>query len=119
MSCSKQIAGRGPRTILRGGLLAAAWLALLAPGVHADQVDCGQVITTSTTIANGLSGCSGDGLVIGAGGITLDLNGHTIEGVGLGVGVRNDGHDDVTIRDGAVKQFATGSCWARAPSATR
>jgi parallel beta-helix repeat protein len=90
------------------GVLAAAWLAVLAPGADADQVACGQVITTDTTITNSVSGCSGDGLVIGAGGVTVDLNGNTVEGVGLGVGVNTNGHDDVTIRNGAVHNFDYG-----------
>jgi parallel beta-helix repeat protein len=79
-----------------------------ASSAQADQVFCGQVITTSVTLGNSLSGCAGDGIVIGAGGITIDLNGHSIDGVGLGVGVRNDGHDDVTVRNGRVTQFDYG-----------
>jgi large repetitive protein len=80
-----------------------------ASSVHADQVHCGEVITTSVTLGNSLSGCAGDGIVIGAGGITVDLNGHSIDGVGLGIGVRNDGHDDVTVRNGRVTQFDYGA----------
>ncbi len=47
-------------------------------------------------------------MVIGADGVTVDLNGHTIEGTGLGVGIRNNGHDDVTIRNGTLRQFDYG-----------
>jgi parallel beta-helix repeat protein len=57
--------------------------------------------------------------VIGADDITLDLNGHTIGGDGqefgscpeneaCDVGVLNDGHDAVTIKDGAVTGFGPG-----------
>jgi parallel beta-helix repeat protein len=90
------------------GLLAAAWLAMPVPGARADQVACGQVITTNTTLSNSLNACSGDGLVIGASGVTVDLGGHAVVGVGLGIGVRNDGHADVTIRNGTVQNFDYG-----------
>ena len=94
--------------MLPAGLAAAACVALLVPAAQADQVACGQVLRTSTTITNSLVGCAGDGLVIGASGITVDLNGHTIQGTGLGVGVQNNGHDDVTIRNGALLDFDHG-----------
>jgi parallel beta-helix repeat protein len=71
-------------------------------------VHCGQIVTTSTLVANDLADCPGDGLVIGAPGITLDLNGHAIDGVGLGAGVRNDGHASVTVRNGTVRDFDYG-----------
>jgi parallel beta-helix repeat protein len=108
MRSSNRVPRRRRRSVFLTGLLAAASLAVLAPGAQADTVHCGEVITTSTTVANNLSGCAGDGIVIGAGGITVDLGGHTIAGVGLGTGVRNNGHADVTIRNGSVKQFDYG-----------
>jgi parallel beta-helix repeat protein len=40
-------------------------------------------------------------LTIGADGITLDLGGHTLSGV-TGYRVINDGHDNVTIRNGTI-----------------
>jgi parallel beta-helix repeat protein len=97
--------GRG--RLLSAGVVAAVWLAL-APGAHADQIACGQVVRANTTVTNSLAGCAGDGLVIGAGGITVDLGGHTIQGTGLGAGVQNNGHDDVTIRNGALVNFDHG-----------
>jgi parallel beta-helix repeat protein len=99
--------GRG-RLLPAGAAAAAACVALLVPAAHADQAWCGQVIKTSTTITNSLGACAGDGLVIGASGITVNLNGNTIQGTGLGVGIRNDGHDDVTITGGAVLDFDHG-----------
>jgi large repetitive protein len=106
---TERIGGGLPGRLLALGLLAAALLAATAPAARAlDTVMCGQVINTSTTLANSLAGCSGDGLVIGAPGITLDLNGHVVQGVGLGVGIRNSGHDDVTIRNGSVLNFDHG-----------
>ena len=101
--------GGGHRGRLLGlWLIAAAWLAVVPPGASADQIACGQVLKASTTITNSLAGCSGDGLVVGAGGIDVNLNGQTIAGTGLGAGVRNNGHDDVTIRNGALLNFDYG-----------
>lgn len=99
--------GRG-RLLPAGVAAAAVCVALLVPVAHADQVACGQVVTTNTTFTNSLAGCAGGGLVIGASGITVDLNGHTIQGTGLGVGIMNNGHSDVTIRNGAVLDFDHG-----------
>ncbi|HZJ06876.1 MAG TPA: DNRLRE domain-containing protein [Nocardioidaceae bacterium] len=78
-----------------------------APPVPA-AVRCGQILTQSTLVTNNLSGCLGDGLVIGAPRIIVDLDGHTIDGTGLGIGVHNDGYTDVTVRNGTVADFDYG-----------
>lgn len=74
----------------------------------AAAASCGQIITQSTLLTNDLLDCLGDGLIIGAHGITLDLNGRTIDGTGLGIGVRNDGFDNVVITNGAIASFDYG-----------
>src|SRR3954447_15311436 len=70
-------------------------------------VRCGQVITRDTTLRHDLSNCRGDGLKIGADGVTLDLGGHTIDGTNAdgSEGIAVDGHSRVTIRNGRVRQF--------------
>jgi parallel beta-helix repeat protein len=108
MRSLRRIAHSGRGRLLPVGVAAAACAVVLAPGANADQIVCGQVLTRSTTITNSLAGCAGDGLVIGASGITVDLNGNTIQGSGLGVGIQNNGHDDVTIRNGALVNFDHG-----------
>ena len=46
--------------------------------------------------------------MIGANDITLDLNGHTIDGKQFGVGVNNmSGHDRVEVTDGVVQEFSS------------
>ena len=97
-------------------VLLALGLLALGPGAARGQpLGCGAVVTQDTTLTNDLLDCQGDGLVIGAGGITVDLNGHTISGRIISggepgqVGIDNsDGHDDVTIRNGIVQSFARG-----------
>jgi parallel beta-helix repeat protein len=83
-------------------------------------VTCGQVLTQSTLVENNLTNCPGEGLVIGASNIIVDLGGHTIDGPDyllnppatnetLPAGIRNSGFDNVTIRNGTVQQFGDGA----------
>jgi parallel beta-helix repeat protein len=70
-------------------------------------VICGQTLTSSIRLANSLVGCSGDGLVIGAANITVDLAGHSISGLNAAgsEGVANDGHRGVRIQNGTIANF--------------
>jgi parallel beta-helix repeat protein len=102
--------------LLKGSLLVAALGATLALGTGpalASHVNCGQVITQDTKLDSDLVNCPGDGIVIGADNITLDLNGHLIDGTGFptsGAGVDNNaGHDGVTITGGRIQEFAAGA----------
>ena len=91
-----------------GGLVAVPVVLVVTAGVAQAAPNCGAVVTTSTTVTANLLDCPGDGLIIGAHNITLNLNGKTIDGVGLGVGVRNNGFDGVTIRNGVITEFDYG-----------
>jgi len=76
-------------------------------------VHCGDVITQDTKLGNDLVDCPADGLVIGADDVTLDLHGHTIDGVGQGTGIVVDnqgqpGPDRATLQNGFVREFNTG-----------
>jgi hypothetical protein len=48
----------------------------------ASKVSCGDTITADITLHRNLVNCPNNGIVIGADNITLDLNGHTIDGDG-------------------------------------
>src|SRR5215468_4824974 len=75
------------------------------------NVVCGQVITHNTHVKNDLVDCPGDGLVIGAANIKLNLGGHTIDGVNNSAadGINNKGgFDNVKIEHGTVQQFGNG-----------
>ena len=93
------------------GIAVVALAALFGTGGQAiaAQVSCGQVITQDTRVDNDLIDCPGDGLVIGADDVTLDLNRHTIDGTGVGIGVLNgvfggaEGHERVTVENGTVR----------------
>jgi parallel beta-helix repeat protein len=91
----------------------AVLLAALAGGSAAGisaaptTVVCGQTLTTSTTLANDLVDCPGTALVVGADGITIDLNGHTLDGTGAAgsEGIADDGHQNLRVANGAIQQF--------------
>ncbi|MEA2660835.1 MAG: hypothetical protein QOH08_407 [Chloroflexota bacterium] len=100
--------------------IAAVIATVLCPAAaaHARQggdPHCGQTITRDTTLRHDLSGCRGDGLKIGADGVTLDLGGHTVDGTNAagGEGIAVDGHARVTIRNGRVQQFRVNGVAAR------
>lgn len=87
-------------------------MALASAGLPASAVDpiaCGDTITTSTILTEDLVCTSGDGLIIGAQGIVLDLGGHSIDGGGVSAaGVRIDNDHDVTVRNGSITGFSAG-----------
>ncbi|WP_300009130.1 right-handed parallel beta-helix repeat-containing protein [Pseudonocardia sp.] len=83
-----------------------AWTITDAPVEAA--VTCGQVVTVSTRLTEDLVDCAGDGIVVGADAITIDLGGVTVDGTGVGAGIRNDGFDAVTITNGFVQEFVDG-----------
>src|SRR5258707_456893 len=90
----------------------AAALVLLAPVLRAQN--CGSTITTNTTLTADIGPCPGDGLIIGRSGITLDLNGHHIEGSGDGTGINIGRMADIVIKNGTVFNFGVGLSASRA-----
>jgi large repetitive protein len=88
--------------------LGIAALSALAPtAASAQPVSCGQVLTKSIKLDSDLvcdeplpDGSRPDAIVIGGSGITVDLNGHLVFGDHFGV--RNDGYDDLVVKNGTV-----------------
>src|SRR5262249_12531130 len=103
-----------PRSLTAAAAAAALAVATAAaPAVGATgttAVHCGQTLTSSVRLANDLSGCPDEGLIIGADNITIDLNGHTVAGDGqpvadcapdafCDIGLDNTaGHTGVTLK---------------------
>jgi parallel beta-helix repeat protein len=107
------------------GLIAIAVLsgalsfALSASDAFANHVRCGEVLTRDTTLDSDLIDCTGHGLVIGADGITVDLNRHVVDGDGSGLehhGIDNgNGAGDVrVVGPGVVQEFGNGIFLANA-----
>ena len=95
------------------------------------QPNCGDTITADTRLDGDLVDCPNNGIVIGADDITLDLNGHRIDGDSTpaagcnprkepcDIGVANDGHDGVTVKRGSLRDFGIGVLRRRRPQQSR
>jgi hypothetical protein len=87
---------------------------LLAGSSQAATLSCGDVVTSDTVLSRNVTGCTGNGLIVAASGVRLDLNGHTVSGTGAGTGILVTSFesglpiDDVDIVGGTVRGFATG-----------
>jgi parallel beta-helix repeat protein len=114
-----------PATVaLAAVIFALAGAGLLAIGrgsqALASHVGCGDKITTDTRLDSDLLDCPNNGIVIGADNVTLNLNGHLIDGDGKRFaacsrrkicdgGVVSVGHDGVTVAGGSVREFDVGA----------
>jgi hypothetical protein len=102
------------------GLSLLAFGAPLAGTASAAHIGCGTTITANTTLHSDIGPCAGNGIIIGADNITLNLNGHQIFGTpeqddGDSAGIRLPQRTGVTItsgrgpeRTGTVRDFAAG-----------
>lgn len=113
------------KTSIRKASVAAA-LALVgtlgvpfATPAHADVLACGTTVTKSVTLSADIGPCAGDGLVVNANKVTVDLNGFTISGNGNyedtpQAGIRVAGKSNVVVTDtslartGTIKLFNAG-----------
>jgi parallel beta-helix repeat protein len=68
---------------------------------------CGTTIVTDFTLDQDLN-CTGNALIIGADGITIDLQRHTIAGTGTGAGLAISGRTGVRIVGGIFVNYAAG-----------
>jgi parallel beta-helix repeat protein len=112
-------------------LLIGCCLAFGAGPASANHVSCGDRITADTTLDTDLVNCPNHGIVIAADGVTLDLNGHLVDGDGTPAancdaqkepcdfGLFNDGHDGVTVKHGSVREFASGVLFGTASGRAR
>ena len=97
----------------RAGVTAAAAAAVLMlfGGQASAAITCGQTITKDRKLKADLLDCPGDGLILGAAGITLDLNGHRIDGVGAdnSSGIESSGRPSVVVKGpGRITGFDDG-----------
>jgi nitrous oxidase accessory protein NosD len=81
-----------------------------APAAEARAAHCGMRIRHDFTLHRNLHNCRGDGLVVAADNVTINLRGHTIDGRRRrsSVGVRITGFHGVTVKRGKIRQFGMG-----------
>ena len=98
------------RSLVVAAMTVAAGLAVTAPA-QAAVLTCGQTITEDTILENDLGPCPNHGIVVGADGITLDLNGHQVVGTAAGrdgAGIYILNRTGVTVLNGTVRAFDIG-----------
>ena len=100
------VRGTDPEANVEADPAVWSWTISAAPSPTA--ATCGMTVTTSILLTADLLDCLGDGLVVGASGITIDLGGRTVSGTGLGAGVRNPGFDAVAVTNGILTDFDFG-----------
>jgi hypothetical protein len=69
---------------------------------------CGAYITHDVTLQHDIYGCVEGGIIVAKSGVTVDLNGHTITGLGEGDGIAAAGVSGVTIKNGSIVNFEAG-----------
>ena len=96
-----------PGPVLWVAICLAAALTLPLRPAAAWTPPCGTTIFSDTTLDDDLT-CVASAIVIGADGITLDFNGHTVTGSGAGDGVLVSGRSGITLKNGAIGNFESG-----------
>jgi len=89
-------------------------VALAGPAAAADPA-CGATVTTNVVLAADVGPCTGNGIIVGANNITINLNGHSVIGNNTlnttsveQVGILGMGHRNVQVRNGTVRNFDSG-----------
>jgi hypothetical protein len=115
-AASRAIAGRLARTTIVT-TRAHESVAAVPPNPN---LECGDTVTASARLTKNLVACRGDGLVIGAPNVVLDLAGHTISSSPQSefvAGVRVAGQANVTLRGGRIEGFNSNVLLSEAPGA--
>ncbi|MBD3247340.1 hypothetical protein GF378_01840, partial [Candidatus Pacearchaeota archaeon] len=75
-----------------------------------EHSDCGSYISSDFTFTENIDNCSGDGLIVDANNIVIDLNGYALWGQNAtdSVGIVIDGFSNVTIKNGTIMHFSEG-----------
>jgi parallel beta-helix repeat protein len=90
-------------------LLVFAFTGLVAPSkAKGGGLYCGAYVTHDVTLQHDIYGCVDGGIIVAKSGVTVDLGGHTITGLGEGDGIAAGGVSGVTIKNGSITNFEAG-----------
>jgi hypothetical protein len=97
---------------MRRVLVFLATIALFGTGLELDAaaapLTCGSVVQQSQKLTHDIVNCGiSPALAFGANGVTLDLDGHVVDGVGVGTGIRSAGFANSTVKNGRIRGFST------------
>lgn len=100
------------RVAISAALTVVAAMTFFVSPAHAVVLNCGDAVAVNTTLTADVGPCPGEGLVVVASNLTLNLNGHKVfgqasPGQGAGITVFN-GLTNVTITSGEVTAFDAG-----------
>ncbi|MFH1376985.1 MAG: right-handed parallel beta-helix repeat-containing protein [Candidatus Woesearchaeota archaeon] len=84
------------------------YLKLVTPYPIKRTYGCGDEIRTNVVLNYDLIDCSADGVIIGADDITIDCDGHRINGIGEGLGININNKNNVNIRNCEISNFNVG-----------
>src|SRR4030095_22185 len=91
--------------VLLTGLLCAGTRASAAP----PPVECGAVVTQNIKLLADVGPCPGDGLIVVANGVSINLTGHKVFATQrLNIGIRLENVSNVSVVGGTVDGFDTG-----------
>lgn len=107
--------GKGNPVFIKAAMLVVVLVGAVigVPGAlgtsNKSTLACGDTVFADVLLTKSLKNCS-TGLIVGADNITIDLDGHTIEGLGpdMGTGVEATGRTGITVEGGSISSFATG-----------
>ncbi len=103
--------GRGKARFVITPVLALGGARAMSSPASAAILNCGDVITSSVTLSGPVGPCAGNGLVITASNITVNLAGHTVSaanGPAETVGITLDNTTKVFLKGGTVTGFDAG-----------
>src|SRR5690349_11521968 len=100
---------RGKSYLAMLGAAVGALSATANLGTAAPNLQCGSSVSASTVLTHDIVNCPGDGLIIEADGVVLNLAGHRLSGTGNGIGIFSpDFRGNITIKNGSVSGFLHG-----------
>ena len=99
------------RSVTFLGLLASVFI-FASPASSDSAPGCGSTLTGNVVLEADIGPCAGTGLIVAAGGVTIDLRGHTVSGLGAGAGISigtgGAPQGGVRVKNGTLEGFGSG-----------